>query len=437
MLVRTLFLLLLMTFAVSAQEVPSGKALEKTNKRPAGEPVKSEPYDKASVQEMAKCVTVKTAKGSIEIEMFPETAPNTVRNFLNLSAIGAYKNTTFSRVVPDFVIQGGNLYSNPDISNEMKFRAQKTIPDEPNLVRHERGIVSMARSDEPNSARTSFFILMRSAPSLDNSFATFGRVVKGMDVVDEINGMAVEDETPKDPVVVMSTSIGTCVFEPVPAPKVNELPRFGLRGKVKSVRTSSVLSKGTKNVMGSTGWGYEYAGRELEFDETGHLIEIKYFDEYGTHLRTMYYTSMITGPGKPPEKREFLKDVSGNLLREMHFDVQSSELETFKTYKPERILIGTGEIKTNENGQPVLENWERFAVDGSPIGKFTEQITYDPYGLEETITRHDENAAKGSLIRYEYTEFDDKANWTERKVFDSADAKTPVRTEKRVFVYFQ
>ncbi len=437
MLVRTLFVVLSLVSGLAAQDAGAGKVPGKANQRPAQEVVKAEPFDKSGVEEMAKCVTLKTEKGSIELEMFPDTAPNTVRNFLNLVAIGALNNTTFSRVVPEFVIQGGNLYSNPDISYEMKIRAQRNIPDEPNLVKHERGIISMARTDEPNSANTDFFILVRSDTGLDNKFAAFGRVVKGMDVVDEINSMPVDDETPKVPVVITSTKIGECVFEPFPAPKTNDLPRFGLRGKVKIVRVSSADSKGKNDVIGSNGWGYVHAAKELEFDETGHLIEIRYFDEKGVHLRTHTYTSMITGHGKPPEIHEFLKDAGGSLLREMFFISESSSSFSFKAYDAGQNLVGTGEMRINENGRVILETWERFAVNGAPVGKFTETITYDPYGFEDTIIRKDENTAKDSFTRYEYTEYDDKANWIERKVFDTKDPKAPVRTEKRVIVYFQ
>ncbi len=89
--------------------------------------------------------------------MYPESAPESVRNFLNLAAIGAFDTTTFGRVVPGFVIQGGNIWSREaGVSRELSTRARRTIPDEPNKILHERGIVSMARTDDPNTATTSF-----------------------------------------------------------------------------------------------------------------------------------------------------------------------------------------------------------------------------------------------------------------------------------------
>ncbi len=203
--------------AVNAQnEMPKGKpeatpaAGKKANARPADE-AKKEPFDNIDAKVMSgKCVRFETEKGSIELEMFAEVAPETVRNFLNLTAIGAFNETTFSRVVPGFVIQGGNLYSNEKLSDAMKWRAQRTIADEPNAVKHERGILSMARSDEPNSATTSFFILLREASTLDGKFAAFGRVTKGMETVEEINKMKVENEKPENPVRIKKATVFPC-----------------------------------------------------------------------------------------------------------------------------------------------------------------------------------------------------------------------------------
>lgn len=211
-LIIVLFFICALPILAQETKTPQTKTPEKANTRPDEKPQKAEPYDKASVQEMAKCVTFETAEGSIIAEMFPETAPITVRNFLNLVAIKAFDNTSFTRVVPGFVIQGGNLWSNPDITYEMKWRAARTIQDEPNLVRHERGILSMARGDEANTATTSFFILVSNASSLDNKFAAFGKVVTGMDVVDAINKLPVENEKPKDPIVIKKATIGECVL---------------------------------------------------------------------------------------------------------------------------------------------------------------------------------------------------------------------------------
>ena len=190
----------------------SQKDAPKTNARPAPSPdTAAEPFDKADVKAMAaQCVTLDTEAGVIYAEMYPESAPESVRNFLNLAAIGAFDNTTFSRVVPDFVIQGGDLFTSGKITPQLAARARRTVPDEPNKILHERGVLSMARSDKPNSATTNFFILVESAPHLDNSFAAFGRVLTGMDVVDKINNATAEDEKPLKPVKIKKASIASC-----------------------------------------------------------------------------------------------------------------------------------------------------------------------------------------------------------------------------------
>jgi len=184
----------------------------KANTRPTPTPAVAEPYDKADVATMAsKCVVLATEAGDIEMELFPESAPETVRNFLNLVAIGAYDTTTFSRVVPGFVDQGGNIWTRSGgLSMELAARARRTIKDEPSKILHERGIVSMARPDTPNSATTNFFILIGSAPNLDGIFSAFGRVMRGMDVVDAINKAPVIGEKPDKPVRVKTAKIVAC-----------------------------------------------------------------------------------------------------------------------------------------------------------------------------------------------------------------------------------
>lgn len=187
----------------------------KINSRPTPTPA-AEPYDNADVKTMAsKCVRFSTEAGDIELELYPESAPETVRNFLNLTATGVYDTTTFGRVVPGFVVQGGSPWTREGgVSMEMGRRARRPVPDEPNRILHERGVVSMARTDEPNSATTHFFILMDSAPTLDGKFAAFGRVIKGMDVVDSINKMPVDGDKPLKPVRISKATVFVCSGDP-------------------------------------------------------------------------------------------------------------------------------------------------------------------------------------------------------------------------------
>ena len=194
----------------SAEEAP-----KKSNARPANSPAaKPEPFDGASVKQMnEQCVTLETEAGAIEIEMLADAAPESVRNFLNLSATGAYDRTTFHRVVKDFVIQGGNLATRQTLTPELARRASRTIPDEPSAVKHERGIVSMARPEKPNSATTNFFIILGNASHLDGTFAAFGRVVRGMDIADAINHAPAEGEKPDKPVRITRAIVAPCKQE--------------------------------------------------------------------------------------------------------------------------------------------------------------------------------------------------------------------------------
>lgn len=129
---------------------------------------------------------------------------------MNLAATGFFETTAFSRIVPGFVIQGGNLSTSQKITEDRIKRARRTIPDEPNQVKHERGIVSMARAEEPNTTTTHFFILLGSAPNLDGIFAAFGRVTKGMEIVEAINKMPVEGDKPVKPVRLNRAVVANC-----------------------------------------------------------------------------------------------------------------------------------------------------------------------------------------------------------------------------------
>jgi len=209
------FILISTLASVAVAQSVSATPGVKANARPAPTPAApaKEPFDKADVKTMAaQCVSLDTEAGLIEIELYPEQAPESVRNFLNLTATGLFDGTSFSRVVPGFVIQGGNMWSREGgkVARAIGERARRTLPDEPNKILHERGVVSMARPDEPNQATTDFFILVAAAPYLDGKFAAFGRVTKGMEVVDAINKAPVHEEKPDKPVRVRKASLMAC-----------------------------------------------------------------------------------------------------------------------------------------------------------------------------------------------------------------------------------
>ena len=191
---------------------PTTGTLKKANARPAAAPTpKSDPFDGASVEEMSgQCVRLETEEGAIVIEMLPAKAPETARSFLNLAATGVLDTTTFSRVVKGFVIQGGNLQTSEKWSAQLAERMSHHLPDEPSDLRHVRGIVSMARGDEPKSATTHFFILVGDGPHLDGQFSTFGRVVAGLEVADAINRAPAEAEKPLVPVRINHAAVAQC-----------------------------------------------------------------------------------------------------------------------------------------------------------------------------------------------------------------------------------
>ena len=131
-------------------------------------------------------VTLETTAGVIKAELYPEVAPNTVNNFLSLVQKGFYDGTIFHRVIPDFMIQGGDPegtgMGGPGYGIRGEFAANGVV----NNLNHTRGVLSMARSQRPNSAGSQFFIMVADAPHLDGQYAAFGKVIEGMDVADAI-----------------------------------------------------------------------------------------------------------------------------------------------------------------------------------------------------------------------------------------------------------
>jgi cyclophilin family peptidyl-prolyl cis-trans isomerase len=159
---------------------------------------KVEPFLNASVDDLRRTVTMKTTLGTLKIKMEPDWAPNTVRNFLKLTETGWYNGTVFHRVVKGFVAQGGMAEGRAGGPAHPADRWVKPIKGEfRNDVKHVRGIVSMARGDDPDSATTSFFLVLGDSPHLDGKYAAFGRIVEGLEVLDAFEKEDVDGETPK------------------------------------------------------------------------------------------------------------------------------------------------------------------------------------------------------------------------------------------------
>ena len=133
-------------------------------------------------------VTIEMENGDvIKAELYPEVAPNTVNNFISLINKGFYDGVIFHRVIPGFMIQGGDPQGTgtggPGYSIRGEFSSNRFL----NELKHTRGVLSMARTMDPNSAGSQFFIMHEDAPHLDGQYAAFGKVIEGMEAVDKID----------------------------------------------------------------------------------------------------------------------------------------------------------------------------------------------------------------------------------------------------------
>jgi len=154
-----------------------------------------------------------TNLGDIVLKFHPETAPKHVENFKKLARSGFYDGTKFHRVIPGFMIQGGD----PNSKSDERHRHGTGGPGyqvnaEFNATKHVRGILSAARSSDPNSAGSQFFIMVASAPSLDRQYSAYGEVIEGMDIVDKIVNLPKDgrdNPLPGNPAVIESAVIET------------------------------------------------------------------------------------------------------------------------------------------------------------------------------------------------------------------------------------
>jgi len=172
-------------------------------------PGKLTPPTLADIGDTTEVAIIKTPKGEIVLEFFPRLAPMHVANFKKLARSGYYNGVTFHRVLPGFVIQGGDpLTKDDDPMNDGTGGPGYTLNAEFNPTPHEKGILSMARTPDPNSAGSQFFICLGRAASLDNQYTVFGRVIKGIEVVDAIGALKRDPSTPEGraaPAVVMTS----------------------------------------------------------------------------------------------------------------------------------------------------------------------------------------------------------------------------------------
>ncbi|QEY33795.1 peptidylprolyl isomerase [Caproiciproducens galactitolivorans] len=155
-------------------------------------------------------VTITTNEGSMKIELYPNIAQNTVNNFISLVKKGFYNGTIFHRVIPGFMIQGGDPegtgMGGPGYSIKGEFSGNGVKND----LKHTRGVISMARSMDPDSAGSQFFIMVADAPHLDGQYAAFGKVIEGIEEADRIVSVRRDRrDRPKTDEVMKSVTVDT------------------------------------------------------------------------------------------------------------------------------------------------------------------------------------------------------------------------------------
>ena len=154
-------------------------------------------------------ITIQMKDGGImKAELYPDIAPETVKNFVDLAAKGFYNGLIFHRVIPGFMIQGGDPQGTGMGGPGYTIKGEFTDNGFRNDLKHTRGVLSMARTMDPDSAGSQFFIMHADAPYLDGNYAAFGEIVEGLDVVDEIAGVQTNyADKPVEPQIMKTVEI--------------------------------------------------------------------------------------------------------------------------------------------------------------------------------------------------------------------------------------
>lgn len=186
-----------MLFGCAAQ--PEEEAVDEEEQTEMNGEAENEASQKEPSNENNPVVTMTMENGgAVLIELYPEVAPNTVNNFISLVEEGFYDGLIFHRVIPGFMIQGGDPEGTGMGGPGYSIKGEFDSNDFENDLEHDRGVISMARSQDPDSAGSQFFIMTDPSPHLDGDYAAFGKVMDGMDVVDEI--VAAERDNADKPV---------------------------------------------------------------------------------------------------------------------------------------------------------------------------------------------------------------------------------------------
>ena len=155
--------------------------------------------------------TIEMENGDVmKLELYPDIAPNTVANFIELANAGFYDGLIFHRVIPGFMIQGGDPTGTGMGGPGYAIKGEFAANGFENKLSHERGVISMARANDPNSARSQFFIMHADYPTLDGRYAAFGRVIEGIEAVDHVAEVETDaNDRPMEDQVIKSIRVET------------------------------------------------------------------------------------------------------------------------------------------------------------------------------------------------------------------------------------
>ena len=226
------------------------------------------PYEIESIKQKAKdyspepvfeddIVILETNRGAMKLKLYPDVAPNHCKNFKKLANSGFYDKTTFHRIIPGFMIQGGDINSRDnDPKNDGHGGPGWTVDAEFNDISHQRGILSMARSADPNSAGSQFFICVADAPHLDGKYTVFGEVIEKVHIVDHILNTPTEynqavrmskesipeGEDPDNWITLKDPKTKKKLYSKIPQYKRKTDYEFEMRNKIKSDKPALVLT---------------------------------------------------------------------------------------------------------------------------------------------------------------------------------------------------
>lgn len=199
LLIIAVSLLVLVGCAKDQSNKENPKAPETENKPGAKEFVADPKYTMVA--------TITTSEGVITAELYQDLAPESVNNFASLANSGFYDGTIFHRVISGFMIQGGDPDGNGTGGPGYSIKGEFATNGVQNLLNHDVGVLSMARSQHNDSAGSQFFIMHGKSPHLDGAYAAFGKVTEGLDIVDKIAGTPVKGESPVDKITIENITV--------------------------------------------------------------------------------------------------------------------------------------------------------------------------------------------------------------------------------------